>query len=55
MGFCAPVFDADGHMVLGMVTLGSVASFDPEWNGAVARPLRAAAAQLSSDLGYGGR
>jgi len=55
VGFCAPVFDADGHMVLGMVTLGSVASFDPEWNGAVARPLRAAAAQLSSDLGYGGR
>ncbi|MES2414112.1 MAG: IclR family transcriptional regulator [Pseudomonadota bacterium] len=54
-GFCAPVFDADGHMVLGMVALGSVASFDPAWDGAVARPLKAAAVQLSSDLGYSAR
>lgn len=52
VGFCAPVFDSDGHMALGIVTLGSVATVDPEWDGAVARPLRAAAAQLSSDLGY---
>jgi DNA-binding IclR family transcriptional regulator len=54
VGFCAPVFDADGHMVLGMVTLGSVATFDPAWGGTVDKPLRAAAAQLSSDLGYSG-
>ncbi|MBX3585694.1 MAG: IclR family transcriptional regulator [Ramlibacter sp.] len=54
VGFCVPVFDADGHMVLGMVTLGSVATFDPAWDGAVLRPLRAAAAQLSSDLGHRG-
>jgi DNA-binding IclR family transcriptional regulator len=54
VGFCAPVFDADGHMVLGMVTLGSVATFDPAWDGAIDKPLRAAAAQLSSDLGYSG-
>ncbi|QDL39268.1 IclR family transcriptional regulator [Rhodoferax sediminis] len=54
VGFCAPVFDSDGHMVLGMVALGSAATFDPAWDGAVATPLRAAAAQLSSDLGYGG-
>jgi DNA-binding IclR family transcriptional regulator len=54
VGFCAPVFDADGHMVLGIVALGSVATFDPAWNGAVDRPLRTAGAQLSSDLGYGG-
>ena len=27
---------------------------DPEWNGAVDKPLRAAAGQLSSDLGYTG-
>ena len=53
-GFCAPVFDADGHLALGMVALGSVASFDPEWDGAVARPLAAAARQLSSDLGFTG-
>ncbi|MBC7649027.1 MAG: IclR family transcriptional regulator [Vitreoscilla sp.] len=51
-GFCAPVFDADGHMVLGMVALGSLSTFDAEWRGAVATPLRAAARQLSSDLGY---
>ena len=29
-------------------------SFDAEWGGAVEKPLRAAAAQLSSDLGYRG-
>ncbi len=51
-GFCAPVFDADGHMVLGMVALGSLANFDPAWDGAVATPLKAAAAQLSADLGF---
>lgn len=54
VGFCAPVFDADGHMVLGMVALGSAATFDAAWDGAVDRPLRAAAAQLSNDLGYAG-
>ncbi len=51
-GFCAPVFDADGHLVLGMVALGSLATFDPAWDGAVATPLAAAARQLSSDLGF---
>ncbi len=51
-GFCAPVFDADGHMVLGMVAMGSLAGFDSSWDGAVAVPLKAAAGQLSSDLGF---
>jgi DNA-binding IclR family transcriptional regulator len=51
-GFCAPVFDADGHLALGMVALGSMAGFDPAWNGAVAKPLLAAAQQLSADLGF---
>jgi DNA-binding IclR family transcriptional regulator len=51
-GFCAPVFDADGHLALGIVALGSLATFDPDWDGAVARPLALAARQLSSDLGY---
>ena len=50
-GFCAPVFDASGHMALGLVSLGSTASFDSAWDGPVARALRAAAAQLSDDLG----
>jgi len=51
-GFCAPVFDADGHIALGMVALGAVGNFDAEWGGAVEKPLRAAARQLSSDLGH---
>jgi DNA-binding IclR family transcriptional regulator len=52
--FCAPVFDSDGHMVLGLVALGPGGSFDAAWDGAVERPLREAAAQLSRDLGYRG-
>ena len=52
VGFCAPVFDADGHMALGIVTLGSIATFDPEWGGAVEQPLRAAALQLSQERGW---
>ena len=51
VAFCAPVFDADGHLALGITTLGSVATFDADWGGAIDTPLRAAAAQLSSDLG----
>lgn len=51
-GFCAPVFDADGHLALGIVSMGSMATFDAEWNGAIATALRAAAKHLSSDLGY---
>ena len=54
VAFCVPVFDSDGHMVLGLVALGPRGTFDPEWEGAVDRPLRAAARQLSSDLGYPG-
>ena len=52
VGFCAPVFDSDGHIALGMVALGPGGTFDPAWDGAVDRPLRAAANQLSSDLGF---
>ncbi len=49
--FCAPVFDCDGHMVLGLVALGSVATVDTRWDGDVAGTLRAAAVQWSNDLG----
>jgi DNA-binding IclR family transcriptional regulator len=52
VGFCVPVFDSDGHMALGMVALGPAGSFDAQWGGAVEKPLRAAADQLSSDLGH---
>jgi len=51
-GFCAPVFDFDGHLVLGIVAMGSVASFDTAWDGTVATPLKAAAQQLSAELGH---
>ncbi|KQT12433.1 IclR family transcriptional regulator [Ramlibacter sp. Leaf400] len=54
VGFCVPVFDADGHMVLGIVALGPTGTFDPAWDGAVHGPLREAALQLSSDLGWRG-
>ncbi len=54
VGFCAPVFDSDGHIALGIVALGPTGTFDPAWGGAVDKPLRAAAQQLSSDLGWGG-
>jgi DNA-binding IclR family transcriptional regulator len=54
VGFCAPVFDADGHMVLGMVALGPSGTFDPAWDGAMAVPLKRAALQLSHDLGWAG-
>ena len=50
-GFCAPVFDASGHMALGLVSLGSSASFDTAWQGVVANALRRCAQQLSRDLG----
>ena len=54
VGFCAPVFDSDGHIALGMVALGPNGTFDSAWEGAVDAPLRAAARQLSSDLGWRG-
>jgi len=54
VAFCAPVFDSDGHIELGLVALGPAGTFDPHWGGAVERPLRAAARHWSSDLGYEG-
>ena len=50
--FCVPVFDADGHIALGMVTLGSGTTFDTGWDGAVHGPLARAARELSAELGY---
>ena len=51
-GFCAPVFDADGHLVLGVVSLGSTATLDTGWAGPVAQALRVFSVRLSSDLGW---
>ena len=54
-GFCAPVFDADGHLALGVVSLGSSATFNVEWQGPLATAMRHMASQLSSDLGWRAR
>ena len=51
-GFCAPVFDAQGRLALGLVVLGSVATLDTDWQGAPATALLRCARQLSADLGH---
>lgn len=51
-GFCAPVFDFDGHLAMGIVAMGSVVNFDTAWDGSVATALDQAARQLSHDLGH---
>ncbi len=51
-GLCAPVFDADGHLVLGVVSLGSSATLDSAWDGPMAQNLRQFAQQLSANLGW---
>lgn len=51
-GFCAPVFDTQGHLALGLVVLGSVATLDTDWDSGPARALLACAQQLSADLGH---
>lgn len=53
-GFCAPVFDAQGRLAMGLVVLGSVVTLDTAWNSAPARALLACAQQLSRDLGHTG-
>ena len=51
-GFCAPVFDAQGRLAMGIVVLGSVATLDTRWEGDPALALLRCARQLSADLGY---
>ncbi|MDP3202430.1 MAG: IclR family transcriptional regulator [Hydrogenophaga sp.] len=51
-GFCAPVFDAQGRLALGLVVLGSVATLDTEWTSAPAAAVLRSAHQLSADLGH---
>ena len=50
--FCAPAFDCAGNMVLGITAMGPEATFDNGWNGKVATPPRACAAEASRRLGY---
>lgn len=51
-GFCAPVFDAQGRLVLGLVVLGSVVTLDTAWTSPAAQALLQTARQLSADLGH---
>jgi len=51
-GFCAPVFDAQGRLALGMVVLGSVATLDTDWDGPPAQAILRCTRQLSADLGH---
>ena len=51
--FCAPVFDADHRLVLGLVALGASVHFSDDYQGLPAQQLRQAAHQLSADLGHG--
>ena len=48
---CAPVFDAHGHIVLGILAMGPTATFDSNWEGAVAKALKRCAAEVSSRIG----
>jgi DNA-binding IclR family transcriptional regulator len=50
--FCAPVFNASGHLALGILSLGATAGFDTAWGGSVHTPLQSMAQQLSHDLGH---
>lgn len=50
--FCAPVFNASGHLALGILSLGATAGFDAAWGGSVHTPLQSMAQQLSHDLGH---
>lgn len=50
--FCAPVFDSAGNLVLGITVMGPEATFDNDWNGRVATPLRACALEVSRRLGF---
>jgi DNA-binding IclR family transcriptional regulator len=48
---CAPVFDAEGHIVLGILAMGPTATFDSNWEGGVAKALKRCAAEVSRRIG----
>jgi DNA-binding IclR family transcriptional regulator len=50
--FCAPVFDAEGHIVLGVLVMGLSATFDSAWDGVLARSLKSCAGEISKRLGH---
>lgn len=52
---CAPVFDAAGNIVLGLLGMGPTGTFDSSWDGPVASALRRCADVVSRKLGYEGK
>ncbi|WP_018988457.1 IclR family transcriptional regulator [Aromatoleum toluclasticum] len=52
--FTAPVFDHTGHLALAITAMGPSSSFDPDWNGSIARKLRTCAEAISARLGKTG-
>jgi DNA-binding IclR family transcriptional regulator len=52
VGFCAPVFDSSGRLIVGLVGMGSASHMEASTSGAQASALMAAAQALSCDLGY---
>ncbi|HSW16304.1 MAG TPA: IclR family transcriptional regulator [Ramlibacter sp.] len=48
---CAPVFDPDGHIVLGVLVMGPAATFDSEYDGVIAKPLLRCAQEISRRIG----
>ena len=48
---CAPVFDSEGHIVLGILVMGPSAKFDSNWDGAVAVPMLQCASEISRRIG----
>ncbi len=53
--FCAPVFDHHGHIVLAITAMGPAGNFNPDWDGPIARKLRACAESISARLGASAR
>ena len=49
---CAPVFDASGHVVLGILATGLAGTFDAAWDGPIANALRRCAQEVSARLGF---
>ena len=50
--FCAPVFNHDGKMALAITGLGPAGLMPPNWSGPVPKAIRAAALDISRQMGW---
>ena len=48
----APVFDANGNVVLAITAMGPSGTFNGAWDGEIASAVKASADAISSRLGY---